>query len=208
MGRKIKLNILGVTFSQVQAGAYTLILAEEGNDSIRIPIIIGTPEAQSIAIFLERLHPPRPLTHDLIKNMLDAMNIQLEEVYIYQYKDGIFSSSFVLKDKDDKSVSIDSRTSDAIAVALRTGSPIYIDEDVFRDVSISVDKTSFIGDDFEEDLYDEDDSSTRALLTDFSDVNYENMSLQELRRALEEAIIREDYEMAGVINQHITKKSE
>lgn len=203
MGKKIKLNILGVTFSQVQAGAYTLILCEEGNETARIPIIIGTPEAQSIAIYLEGLHPPRPLTHDLIKNLLGSLSIKLEEVYIYQYKDGIFSSKLMLNNKGEN-LAIDSRTSDAIAIALRTESPIYIDESVFQEVSISVDETSFLGDDFTDDMFENDDPS----LLKEPNVNYDSMSLQELRKVLEEAIIREDYETASVINQHIMKKND
>lgn len=119
----IKLSILGISFSQVQAGAYALIFAEE-NGIRRLPIVIGTPEAQSIAIVMEGITPPRPLSHDLICSIFKELGIQLIEVVIHKFEDGAFFSELLLE-QNGKEYRIDSRTSDAVAIAIRTGSPIY-----------------------------------------------------------------------------------
>ena len=101
---KVRLKVLGLSYSMSQAGAYALILADEG-DHYRVPIVIGMPEAQSIAIQLERIHSQRPLTHDLIKNLADAMKVKLKEVFIYRFDAGIFYSElFFESSKDRKSV--------------------------------------------------------------------------------------------------------
>jgi bifunctional DNase/RNase len=93
----IKLRLIGITFSQVQAGAYALILAEN-EGARRVPIMIGTPEAQSIAIFLERLRPPRPITHELFISLTKALNINIKEVFIYKYEDGVFFAELIFND--------------------------------------------------------------------------------------------------------------
>ena len=132
--RKIRLNILGLSVSQTQSGAYALVLAEENGDR-RIPIIIGPVEAQAIAIQLEGLKPPRPLTHDLIKNMALAFDIALLEVTIHKLEEGIFFSE-LLCEMDGKEIRIDSRTSDAIALALRTKATILVSEKVLNEAGI------------------------------------------------------------------------
>ena len=110
--------------SQVQSGAYALILAEE-NGPRRIPIIVGTAEAQSIAIALEHIVPPRPLTHDLFATFAQAFNVILKEVYIYKFEDGVFYSELEFSD-GERSIKLDSRTSDAIAIALRVNCDILL----------------------------------------------------------------------------------
>ena len=134
---KIRLNILGLSVSQTQSGAYALVLAEE-NGERRIPIIIGPVEAQAIAIQLEGLKPPRPLTHDLIKNMAMAFDIALLEVTIYKLEEGIFYSE-LLCEMDGKEIKIDSRTSDAVALALRFRCPIYTTEEILKKSGIILD---------------------------------------------------------------------
>ena len=121
---KIKLNVLGISYSQTQSGAYALVLSEE-EGSRRIPIIVGGFEAQAIAIELEGLSPPRPLTHDLFKNFSDSYGIRIQEVNIHKLEDGVFFAS-VLCDNGDQKITLDARTSDAIALALRFQCPIYI----------------------------------------------------------------------------------
>ena len=115
--QKIRLNILGLSVSQTQSGAYALVLSEE-NGNRRIPIIIGPVEAQAIAIQLEGLKPPRPLTHDLVKNIALAFEMALLEVTIYKLEEGIFYSE-LLCEMNGKEIRVDSRTSDAVALALR-----------------------------------------------------------------------------------------
>ncbi len=125
---KIKLNVLGISYSQTQSGAYALVLTEEHGNR-RIPIIIGGFEAQAIAIQLEGLTPPRPLTHDLFLSFATAFNISLIEVDIYRLEEGVFYSKLVCEN-GNREITIDARTSDAIALALRFKCPIYTTEEI------------------------------------------------------------------------------
>ncbi len=188
--KKIKLNVLGITFSQIQAGAYALVLAED-EGLRRVPIIIGTPEAQSIAIFLEGLHPPRPLTHDLFITFAKALHIELQEVNIYKFEDGVFYSELLFRNKNEI-VRIDSRTSDAIALALRTQSPIYTTENIMKEASIIMDEET-----------DEEEGADDA-----TEDNNENRSIEELQSSLDNAIRMEDYEKASHIRDLIQKKKD
>jgi bifunctional DNase/RNase len=120
---KVKLNVLGISYSQTQTGAYALVLAEE-NGRRRIPIIVGGFEAQAIAIQLEGLKPPRPLTHDLFLNFAHTFNIDLLEITVYKLEEGVFYSKLTC-DNGQRIIEIDARTSDAIALALRFKCPIY-----------------------------------------------------------------------------------
>jgi bifunctional DNase/RNase len=192
---KIKLQILGITFSQMQAGAYALILKEE-KGLRRLPVIIGTPEAQSIAIFLEGSQPPRPLTHDLFISFIQAINIELASVNIYKYEDGIFFSELLFNNQGKK-LRIDSRTSDAIALAIRVDAPIYTTQTIMNEVSIVIE---------DDDLLDELENSE----LDKSEASAEEMNLENLQKSLNDAILTEDYEKASflrdLINQKQTKK--
>jgi bifunctional DNase/RNase len=187
---KIRLKILGITFSQVQTGAYALILKEE-NGLRRLPIIIGTPEAQSIAIFLEELSPPRPLTHDLFITFLRTINIELKSVHIYKYEDGVFFSE-LLFNNEGKDLRMDSRTSDAIALAIRSDAPIYITGSIMDEVSIIMEN---------DDLEELDTSELKKAQS-----SYESINLEELQKNLNEAITAEDYEKASRIRDLINKK--
>jgi bifunctional DNase/RNase len=187
----IKLKILGITFSQVQTGAYALILKEE-EGMRRLPIIIGTPEAQSIAIFLEGLLPPRPLTHDLFTTFIQLIDVKLTSIHIYKYEDGVFSSELRYNNKG-KELRIDSRTSDAIALAIRVDAPIYITNSIMDEVSVMMD---------DNDLWEEMETPDLKEVQ----VSYESMNLEELQKNLNEAIIAEDYEKASRIRDSINKK--
>ena len=120
---RIKLDIIGLSYSQTQSGAYALVL-EESEGQRRLPIVIGSSEAQAIAIELENMAPSRPLTHDLVKSFADEFEISLEEVIIYNLVDGVFYAKLMCSN-GTKQVEIDSRTSDAIALAVRFGCPIF-----------------------------------------------------------------------------------
>ena len=188
---KTKLKIQGITFNQIQAGAYALILAEEKGNR-RIPIIIGTPEAQAITIYLENLHPPRPLTHDLFISFIQAANITLKEVNICKYEDGIFYAEMIFKD-GVKNIMLDSRTSDAIALALRADAPIYITNDIMKEVAVEME---------EDDLEDFSDESMQQ-----QTIALDNLSPEKLQKLLKEAVVNENYERASYIRDLIKEKS-
>lgn len=193
---KIRLNILGLSVSQTQSGAYALVLAEENGDR-RIPIIIGPVEAQAIAIQLEGLKPPRPLTHDLIKNMAMAFDIALLEVTIYKLEEGIFYSE-LLCEMNGKEIRIDSRTSDAVALALRFRCPIYTTEEILKKSGIILDL--------------EDEESPIRNLSDSEEPyeapasTYAQYSEKELNDMINEAIQNEDYEKASKIRDELKKR--
>ncbi len=192
--KKIKLNILGLSYSQTQSGAYALVLAEEEGER-RIPIIIGGVEAQSIAIRLEGLEPPRPLTHDLFLNFAKAFSIQLVEVVIYKLEEGIFYSELVcLKEKE--LIRIDSRTSDAVALALRFNCPIYTFEEIMTKAGIVLD----LEDSKKEEVHKTEKSSTDK------DTSLSSKSIGELDTMLKEAVESENYEKASKIRDEIQRR--
>ena len=119
---RVKLSVMGMSYSPMQSGAFAMLLAQE-DGPYKIPIVIGAPEAQSIAIKLENIVTPRPMTHDLFCSFANAFGIVMEEVFIYKFEDGIFSSEIKFTD-GEREVTIDARTSDAVAIAVRTGAPI------------------------------------------------------------------------------------
>lgn len=191
---KIKLNVLGLSVSQTQTGAYALVLAEENGDR-RIPIIIGPVEAQSIAIQLEGLHPPRPLTHDLFKNIAKAFGIDLVEVIIYKLEEGIFYSELICEQGGTR-VAVDSRTSDAVALALRFRCPIYTTEDILKKAGIVIEVT----DRPEDDEPKEDFSGEGG--------RYKYNTIEELDHLLKEAIKDENYELASELRDEMHKRKE
>ena len=184
---------MGLSYSQDQSGAYALVLAEtDGNR--RIPIIIGAVEAQAIAINLEGLKPPRPLTHDLFTTVLSTFDIHLTEVFIHAFEEGIFYAEMKLT-SEKGNFSIDSRTSDAIALALRCSCPIFTTEEVMSQTGI---------------LIDFEDSDEEAAAEDELDEHsvYDEFTVDELNEMLDKAIHDEEYEKASVIRDEISKRSE
>ncbi|HEY3390257.1 MAG TPA: bifunctional nuclease family protein [Prolixibacteraceae bacterium] len=196
--KKVKLNILGLSYSQTQTGAYALVLSEaDGNR--RIPIIIGAVEAQAIAIQLEGLKPPRPLTHDLFLNVALAFDIEIAEVFIHKLEEGIFYAEIVCEQNSNR-IRVDSRTSDAIALALRFECPIYTTEEILEKAGINMEfDESVEGGDETEDTEDIKKSSV-------GHVDYSDYSPDELNELLDAAISDEDYEKASEIRDEINKR--
>ena len=200
---KIKLNVLGISYSQTQSGAYALVLSEE-NGKRRIPIIIGGFEAQAIAIQLEGLTPPRPLTHDLFLNFSKSYGIELLEVQIYKLEEGVFFSKLHC-DNGQKEVYIDARTSDSIALALRFNCPIYTTSEIIDKAGIVLDieegeeeKGTEKGAKVENKSAYAEDSETEAL---------KHLTIDELNMLLDEAVSKEDYEKASRIRDERNKRS-
>lgn len=196
MTEKIELKIIGISYSQIRSGAYALILAEV-NGSQHIPIVIGASEAQSIAIKLEGINMPRPLTHDLFTSMSQAFGITLKEVYIYKFEDGIFSSELVFND-GEREITIDSRTSDAIAIALRTKSPIYTTQDIINETGFTMESSGNNIYSLEKNVSNASDKQPKI----------ENFAIEELELMLNKHIELEEYEEAAEISKIIKQKKE
>lgn len=184
--KKIKLKALGLSYSQTESGAFVLVLGEEGGER-RIPIIIGTFEAQSIAIELEGMKTSRPLTHDLFVNFATAFKIDLIEVNINRISEGIFYSE-LLCDRGGSRIKIDARTSDAVALAIRFECPIYTNESVLE-------KAGIIPKD-----------EPRKNREQQKEPSLKKTSLAQLKKELQTAIDQENYEKASEINQEIKKR--
>ncbi|CAA0254528.1 bifunctional nuclease family protein [Tenacibaculum maritimum] len=199
----IKLTIKGISYSQTQSGAYALVLSEiEGARTL--PIIIGAFEAQSIAIALEKeIRPPRPLTHDLFKTFADRFHINVKQVIIHKLVDGVFFSSLICEQNGVEEV-IDTRTSDAIALAVRFLAPIYTYENILdkAGVYLKLEEELSIEEDFESDEIELEFSEDSDAQDDFS-----AFSLQELNKQLNEAVANENYELAANIRDEISKRS-
>ena len=200
----IKLTIKGISYSQTQSGAYALVLSEmEGKRTL--PIIIGAFEAQSIAIALEKeIRPPRPLTHDLFKTFSERFHITVKQVIIHKLVDGIFFSSLICE-KDGVEEIIDTRTSDAIAIAIRFLAPIYTYENILDKAGIYLKVEEEIA--IKEILEPEAIQVTIDQADSSSSSNFSKYSIQELHDQLKEAVDNENYEKAAKIRDEISKRS-
>lgn len=194
---RIKLKVLGLSYSMSQTGAYALVLSDE-IDTHRIPIVIGMPEAQSIAIQLEKLQTQRPLTHDLIKTLADGLKASLKEVFIYRLESGIFYSELLFESPLNM-IKIDSRTSDAIALALRYECPIYTTSEIMEKAGIAV----------VEDKRDEQPAIRGSETVAHTDpAKMQEHTVQELQRMLNDAVKNEDYEQASRLRDLLKAKKE
>ena len=198
MDDRIKLKVLGLSYNQLQSGAFALLLAQEGGP-YRIPIVIGAAEAQSIAIRIEGITPPRPLTHDLFISFAQAFGVRLREVFIYKFEDGIFSSELTFSD-GDRTVVLDARTSDAIAIAMRLGTPVYTTRAILEE-------TGFIIENEQEDEPNHDDGpAVEPEPAATQQPKPENLALEELAKMLARLIEDENYEEAARISEIIKRK--
>lgn len=201
---RIRLKVLGISYSQIQSGAYALILAQIGGP-YRIPVVIGASEAQSIALKMESITPPRPMTHDLFVSFAHAFGITLREVFIYRFEDGIFSSELTFSD-DERTVVIDSRTSDAIAIAMRTGAPIFTTAEILEETGFLLDESPA------EDTDEAAAANAPTFSADDDDEEkphgpkLENYTIEELQKTLARLIEEENYEEAARVNEIIKRK--
>jgi bifunctional DNase/RNase len=201
--QKVRLTVKGLSYSERQTGAYALLLAEEQGER-KLPIVIGGFEAQSIAIALEKaVSPPRPLTHDLFKNVLGTFQVMIKEVVIHKIKDGVFYAS-IIAERNGKQEVIDARPSDAVALAVRYVCPIFTSEDVLNKAGMILeeehsDKPNVVG------VEEEDDDN--AVTAERSGKNpISSATMKELHRMMQKAVASEDYELAARIRDEIDKR--
>jgi len=201
---KIELEIIGLSYSQTQTGAYALVLGEKVGEKRRLPIIIGGFEAQAIAIELESMKPSRPLTHDLFKSFADAYEIGVKEIIIYNLVEGIFYAKLV-SEKDGKEIEIDTRTSDAIALAVRFKCPIYTYQFILETAGIILDETE----EDESSILKELDTIEHELKVTETPKTliYDDLTLDELNKRLQDAIETENYEEALKIKEELDRRN-
>lgn len=189
----IQLRVNRITYSQNQNGAYAMILDEvDGNR--KLPVVIGEFEAQSIAVNLDKnIKPQRPFTHDLFKNFAYRFDIAIKRVIITKLVDGVFYSSLICE-RDKIEEIIDSRTSDAVSLALRFKAPIYTHENVLEKAGV---------------VFEKGELPTQGTLDDelSDEINYNDLSNQELENAIKKAVKKEDYELAARLRDEISKRS-
>jgi bifunctional DNase/RNase len=193
--KKIELEIVALSHSITQTHSYAVVLGEI-NGLRRLPIVIGGFEAQAIAVALERMNPSRPLTHDLMKNFMMAFNVELHEIVINDLQEGIFYSKLVCSSAND-TVEIDSRTSDALALAVRFGCPIFTYENILELAGVMM----------EDDQKKESQAITSTVTSDTSGNNdLKSLSLAELNNLLTEVLEHEDYIRAIAIRDEIKSR--
>ena len=192
---RILLDVIGLSFSHSQSGAYALLLGEK-NDRRRLPVIIGEAEAQSIAIAMENVEKKRPLTHDLFKSFATAYGINITEVVINRFKEGLFFSELHCE-KDGEASVIDARTSDAVAIAVRFKCPIYTTSQVMEEAGLIMDELE----------NEECEDNEENMLDDFGYERMDRYDMQDLQQLLQDAIDKEDYMAASVLRDEINKRN-
>jgi len=201
--KKVKLDIVGLSYSQTQSGAYALVLGEV-NGRRRLPIIIGAFEAQAIAIEIEQMTPSRPLTHDLFKTLAEAYDIQIQEVLIYNLVEGVFFAKLICSDGENTK-EIDARTSDAIALAVRFNAAIYTYEFILSSAGIVIEGNDLL---FLENMDNiPKEQGSEDITTSIPSSGYKDLSTEELQQKLQEAILEEAYEKAARIRDEINKRN-
>jgi len=201
--KKVKLDIIGLSYSQTQSGAYALVLGEV-NGRRRLPIIIGAFEAQAIAIEIEKMTPSRPLTHDLFKTFAQTYNVQITEILIYNLVEGVFFAKLICSDGESIQ-EIDARTSDAIALAVRFNATIYTYEFILSSAGIVIEGNDFL---FLENMDSiPKEQGSEDINTSIPGTNYKSLSIDELNQRLQEALAEEAYEKAARIRDELNKRN-
>ncbi|MFB9864832.1 bifunctional nuclease family protein [Rufibacter immobilis] len=203
--KKIELEILGLSSSQSQSGSFALVLGEK-EGTRRLPIIIGMFEAQSIAIQIEKINPTRPLTHDLFKSFAQQMAVSVQEIMISDLKEGVFFSKIVCTD-GEKEFELDARPSDAIAIGLRFGVPIYTVESVLSEAGIILSDMEEEDEDEETDEIPTSSAAGSSSTGSSAKSNITEVSVEELNNMLNEALEKEDYERAAKIRDELNKRN-
>jgi len=198
--KRIELEIIALSHSVTQSHSFAVVLGEVGGTR-RLPIVIGGFEAQAIAVALDNMRPSRPLTHDLMKTICDTFNVELDMVHISKLQDGIFYSNLICH-SGEQQIEIDSRTSDALALAVRFNCPIYVEESILAEAGVEADANEEDTDELERQI----DSLTDAPAPAATGSNYGSMSDEELGNQLNLAIDNEDYEMAARIRDEMNKR--
>lgn len=201
--KKVKLDIVGLSYSQTQSGAYALVLGEV-NGRRRLPIIIGAFEAQAIAIEIEKMTPSRPLTHDLFKTFAQTYKIEIKEILIYNLVDGVFFAKLICTN-GDKIEEIDARTSDAIALAVRFNAAIYTYEFILSSAGIVIEGNDLLFLQNMDNINKEE--GQEDIGTSIPASSYGSLSLEELNQKLQEAIAEEAYEKAARIRDELNKRN-
>lgn len=188
-----KLIIRGISYSQTQSGAYALLLEHE-ESNVKLPVVIGNFEAQSISLGLEKdIHPPRPLTHDLFSKFVISANFELSSVIIYQIIDGVFFSNINFKNKTThEELIMDARTSDAVAMAVRFDAPIYTTQQVLSEAGILLELNEV--------------SKEEKIETTNQEGNLASLSMENLQNLLEDAVKDEDYNAAMELQEEIKRR--
>ena len=200
--KKVRLEIVGLSYSQTQSGAYALVLGESAG-SRRLPIIIGGFEAQAIAIELEKMSPSRPLTHDLFRAFADTFDVKMSEVLIYNLVEGIFYAKLLCND-GTREVEIDARTSDAIALAVRFNCPIFTFEFILKSAGIVLDDETGVAINATSDTTAVSEITETKLSTEKGE--YIDKSSEELQNMLQRALDDEQYEMASKIRDELNQR--
>ena len=206
----IKLEIHGISYSENLSGAFALVL-NESKGQRKLPVVIGGFEAQAIALALQKnIKTSRPLTHELFKGFADKFEIKLKKVIIHKLVDGVFFSNMVCE-KDGKTVTIDSRTSDAIAMALRFNAPVFTYESILNEVGFESDfkydkKIDINEVDPFNNLEKDDDESLKEINFSSEDVKLENISLIKLKKMLDISLAKDDYEFSAKIRDEIKSR--
>lgn len=199
----VKLIIKGISFSQTETGAYALILEEELGER-KLPVIIGNFEAQSIALALEKdIQAPRPITHDLFKTIMDSYHVKVKMVHIYKLVDGVFYSNLYTENEEGEEQFFDSRTSDAIALAVRYAAPIYTSKDVMDKAGIYLEMKEIAEESLEDTIQDIETQLNISLAP--SD-DYSSFKKDEIQHMMEEALSMENYELAAKLRDELEKR--
>ena len=203
--KKIELEIIALSHSVTQSHSFAVVLGEVGGTR-RLPIVIGGFEAQAIAVALDNMKPSRPLTHDLMKTVCDTFALELQYIYISNLLDGVFYSNLVFSN-GSKEFEIDSRTSDALALAVRFDCSIYVNENILAEAGVEADahlESQTIS--TEKNLEKRIEELTAVPSQPTPQANYSAMSLEELNTVLLKAIEQEDYERAARIRDELKKR--
>jgi bifunctional DNase/RNase len=198
---RVELEIVGLTSGHSQKSSYTLILGDK-NSQVKLPIVIGAFEAQAIALYLEKIKPQRPLTHDLFTSFAKAFDVKLKEVFINELIEGIFYSRLICISKGER-VELDARTSDAVALALRFNCPIFTRRDILKNAGVELE---------DHEVKDEEpeqaESDLLMKIGGDSKGSYSDHSLEELEELLSEAIQIEDYDKAALLRDEINRRGQ